>query len=120
MLAALHFNENVNQEQKVDADGDPQWPASYPKHRGGDGVLKEVNIPCTMVSIAIVYTLEYTQIQWPWSPLGIYYWNVICFKLNLNISKSPLVEEMTSHQTGDKPSFKPVISQFTDVHTNVC
>ena len=23
LLAALHFNENVNQEQKVDADGDP-------------------------------------------------------------------------------------------------
>ena len=42
MLAALHFNEHVNKEEAVTADGTvtPKWKVSYPKYKEGKVVTK--------------------------------------------------------------------------------
>ena len=47
MLAALHFNENVNKEQAVTADGTPRWKVSYPKYKKGKEVVTKVTTKVT-------------------------------------------------------------------------
>ena len=42
LLAALHFNENSQRDQKTTQSGEKMWKVSYPKYRHGDGVVQEV------------------------------------------------------------------------------
>ena len=46
LLAAIHNNYNANRDQKKTADGSDQFRVSYPKFRGGDGVVKPVKEVC--------------------------------------------------------------------------
>ncbi|KAK3098621.1 hypothetical protein FSP39_021291 [Pinctada imbricata] len=46
-LAALHFNENSDREQRLTKDGRLQYDVSYPKGRDHDGISKEIKKPMT-------------------------------------------------------------------------
>ena len=47
LLAALHFNENVNKAQAVTAEGVPRWKLSYPKYKKGKEVVTKVTTKVT-------------------------------------------------------------------------
>lgn len=45
ILAALHFNYNVNRDAKLDALGKPKLSVSYQKFKDGEGTVREVKTP---------------------------------------------------------------------------
>jgi len=45
MLAALHFNFNVQREPKKDHTGQPKLIVDYPKYKYGEGSTKESKVP---------------------------------------------------------------------------
>ena len=46
-IAALHFNENSARRQQKSRIGENLWSVSYPKYKGGVGILKQVKVPIT-------------------------------------------------------------------------
>ena len=44
ILAALHFNYNVNRETKRDKDGQPLLHVSYPKFKDGEATVGEARV----------------------------------------------------------------------------
>jgi len=57
-IAALHFNENADKEQRKVVRGEnvgtSQWLVSYPKYRKGGAVAKEIKVACTYGNIQCV------------------------------------------------------------------
>lgn len=47
ILACLHFNENVRRDTVKRKDGQKYIKVSYPKHKLGDEVVREVAVPAT-------------------------------------------------------------------------
>jgi len=45
ILAALHFNYNLNRESKLDDHGEPRLRVNYVKYKYGEATIKEVKIP---------------------------------------------------------------------------
>ena len=41
-LAALHFNENANQEQAVSPAGEPRYDLVFPKFKKGGYIVKKI------------------------------------------------------------------------------
>ena len=41
----MHFNTNSKRKQRISKQGEGIWSVSYPKHKKGAGVLKEVKEP---------------------------------------------------------------------------
>lgn len=46
-IAALHFNENGNRQQRSTQDGTPMYSVSFPKSRKGEGIAKEIKVQQT-------------------------------------------------------------------------
>ena len=44
ILAALHFNYNLNRESKTDGQGRPTLYVTYPKIKEGEGTVKEAKV----------------------------------------------------------------------------
>lgn len=44
ILAALHFNYNVNRETKRDKDGQPLLYVSYRKFKDGEATVREASV----------------------------------------------------------------------------
>lgn len=44
MLAALHFNYNLNREAKLDKDGNPILYVKYPKFKEGEATVREAKV----------------------------------------------------------------------------
>ena len=44
ILAALHFNYNLKRGSKVDDEGEPVLPVSYPKFKEGEATVKEAKV----------------------------------------------------------------------------
>ena len=42
MLAALHFNENSNQEQAVSKKGEERYDIVFPKYKKGSHIVRKV------------------------------------------------------------------------------
>ena len=47
ILACLHFNENVRRDTMKTKDGKKYMKVTYPKHKLGDEVVREVRVPPT-------------------------------------------------------------------------
>jgi hypothetical protein len=47
ILACLHFNENVKRSTMTRKDGKKYLKVTYPKHKLGDEVVREVPVPPT-------------------------------------------------------------------------
>lgn len=45
MLAALHFNNNLRRQSKVDDNGRVKLRVTYPKYKYGEGTVREIKIP---------------------------------------------------------------------------
>ena len=71
MLAALHFNENVNKEQAVTADGTPRWKVSYPKYKKGKEVLTKVTTKVTYGKFIFHLAFRQNSLNTVAMPLGI-------------------------------------------------
>lgn len=66
LLAALHFNENSKKKQRRNRKGEKQFAASYPKHRKGDGQLKEVKTAITFQYVdQLLEEVMYLREQYP-------------------------------------------------------
>ncbi|XP_078384210.1 uncharacterized protein LOC144666703 [Oculina patagonica] len=44
ILAALHFNYNLNRETKVDEHAEPKLKVTYPKYKQGEATVREVKV----------------------------------------------------------------------------
>ena len=62
MLAALHFNENVNKEQAVTADGTPKWKVSYPKYKKGKEVVTKVTTKVTYGKLTFYLAFHFNSL----------------------------------------------------------
>lgn len=47
ILACLHFNENLKRGPMTRKDGKKYMKVTYPKHKLGDEVVREVSVPPT-------------------------------------------------------------------------
>jgi hypothetical protein len=45
MLAALHFNDNLNREPLYNSDGSTRVSVHYPKFKNGEAIVKDVCVP---------------------------------------------------------------------------
>ena len=69
MLAALHFNENIQRERQTSKDGKQYMKVTYPKFKLGDEVVREIAVPPTYGKYDVVF-LEFKHIlQVTYNPL---------------------------------------------------
>lgn len=60
ILAALHFNYNVNRERKTDKDGQPLLHVSYPKFKDGEATVREARVSANYGHVLNKNLLVYT------------------------------------------------------------
>ena len=51
ILAAPHFNYNVNRETKRDKDGQPLLHVSYPKFKDGEATVREARVSANYANV---------------------------------------------------------------------